>query len=288
MLDGKILGMGLLDYSTIDLNNSEYAEIEVDVLPEHENTGLVTNVIKKLLLMAKNEGKSKIEIWVKSNNLNRLQLIKKLPLELTRTEINSRLYRTDLNLDFIESKYKELSENLSGFDLVIMDKIEYDSSILRDNTDFAEVLLDFINDVQNLGPMEESERADRVMSMSTLKLRAQHSLKVNNNRLNVLLYDGPKIVGRSHVKYPITDTIIQVKTGFTAVRKAYQGRGIASYLKIVVLKELLKLGFEYVDTENSKVNTAMLKINTNLGFKKNYNNFEYAGNLDDLLNYYKI
>ncbi len=286
--DGRILGRGLLDYSTIDLNNTEYAELEIDVLPDHENTGIVSEIIKELLLIANRLGKSKIEIWVKSNNTDRLELIKKLPLNLSRTEINNRLYRNDINFDYINSKYNEFSEKLVGYDLVIMNKFDYDTNILNDDLDFAEVLLDFINDVQNLGPMEESERADREMSMDTLKVRAQHSLKINNNRLNVLLYDGTMIVGRSHVKYPITDTIIQVNTGFTAVRKAYQGKGIATYLKIVVLKELLKLGFEYLDTENSKVNAAMLKINTNLGFRKNYLNYEYSGNLEDMMKYYNL
>lgn len=59
-------------------------------------------------------------------------------------------------------------------------------------------------------------------------------------------------------------------------------------MKIIMLKELEKLVFEYVDTENSKVNDAMLKINTNLGFKQIYANYEYSGNLEDLLNYYKL
>jgi RimJ/RimL family protein N-acetyltransferase len=58
----------------------------------------------------------------------------------------------------------------------------------------------------------------------------------------------------------------QLRTGMTAVRRAYRRRGIALALKVRVLERGRHLGYAEVSTENDSNNRGMLTINEQLGF----------------------
>jgi mycothiol synthase len=60
-----------------------------------------------------------------------------------------------------------------------------------------------------------------------------------------------------------------LRTGLTAVRRAYRRRGIALALKVRSLEFGKANGYSSVQTENESNNRGMLAINDELGFVKN-------------------
>ena len=56
--------------------------------------------------------------------------------------------------------------------------------------------------------------------------------------------------------------------GFTAVRKDYRRRGVATALKLMVAKAASDMGARYVRTSNDSANDRMLNLNSKLGFKR--------------------
>jgi len=56
--------------------------------------------------------------------------------------------------------------------------------------------------------------------------------------------------------------------GFTAVRKEYRRRGIATALKLMVAKAASSTGAKYLRTSNDSANKLILELNTSLGFKR--------------------
>jgi GNAT superfamily N-acetyltransferase len=54
----------------------------------------------------------------------------------------------------------------------------------------------------------------------------------------------------------------------TGVRGDYRGRGIAVAMKSKIIEFAQKHGYDTIETWNSSTNTAMLAINTKLGFKR--------------------
>jgi len=59
-----------------------------------------------------------------------------------------------------------------------------------------------------------------------------------------------------------------LRHGFTGVRRAYRGRGIATALKARVLEFGQQNGYRSVRTNNDESNSAMLKVNERLGYRR--------------------
>lgn len=78
---------------------------------------------------------------------------------------------------------------------------------------------------------------------------------------------GSEFVGESDVlrneKTPRT-----LSQGDTGVRREFRGRGIATALKLRVIGFAKSNGFDTIETWNDSTNTAMLAVNTKLGFKR--------------------
>ena len=76
--------------------------------------------------------------------------------------------------------------------------------------------------------------------------------------------DGDRPVGMASLRLPSTEV---AETGFTAVLRAYRGKGVASALKVAVSEWARQRGIRYIYTGNDLTNAPMLAINTKLGFR---------------------
>ena len=76
--------------------------------------------------------------------------------------------------------------------------------------------------------------------------------------------DGDRPVGMASLRLPSSDV---AETGFTAVLRAYRGKGVASALKVAVCEWARQRGIRYIYTGNDLTNAPMLAINTKLGFR---------------------
>ena len=79
--------------------------------------------------------------------------------------------------------------------------------------------------------------------------------------------DGDEYVGTSNLWLSPEPDVL--RTGLTAVRRAYRRRGIAFALKVRSLEFAKAHGYKRVQTENELNNRGMLAINDELGFVRN-------------------
>jgi mycothiol synthase len=94
-----------------------------------------------------------------------------------------------------------------------------------------------------------------------------------------LAVEGDQYVGTSQLwRAPEPDVL---RTGLTAVRRAYRRRGIAFALKIRSLEFGQAAGYRCVQTENELNNHGMLAINDEIGFSKNPAWVHYLKSFED-------
>lgn len=82
----------------------------------------------------------------------------------------------------------------------------------------------------------------------------------------LIALDGDTWVGLSELR-PTSQAGI-ISNWFTALRREYRGRGLATAMKVMNIVWARANGYREIRTGNSTLNTPMLKINEALGFKK--------------------
>lgn len=89
--------------------------------------------------------------------------------------------------------------------------------------------------------------------------------RVNQPVFAIFACDGDRIVGESSLSLPeLADAAAY--TIYTAVRKAYRGRGLALALKLLTIEAAKARGVTRMRTNNDPDNPAMLAVNAKLGY----------------------
>ena len=73
-------------------------------------------------------------------------------------------------------------------------------------------------------------------------------------------------IARNHEDRSFVGVVTGLEWYFTATDRDWSGRGIATALKVICMREAKARGIETMDTENHEDNLGMLKINRRLGF----------------------
>lgn len=269
--------------------NPEYNDIYVSVHPDYLNQGIGTRMLNILVDKALEIGKSKCIIWVRSDTLDGLaeELVKRLPLKLSLEEKTNRLLKDNINFDYMNDRFVDLKDKIHGkYKVEILEKQDYHGRMLE-NEVFAEEVSDFYNEVNRMIPKEDSELQELHITAQDLRNSSKSELASPSGKIKILVHDDKKIIGMSTTKFANPDHVQHVDTGMTGVRKSYQGQGIATYLKMEMLRYLLTKypDFLYIDTENAQSNAAMIHINEKLGFRHVYSWRFYEGKIGELKHY---
>lgn len=268
-----------------DDKNPDQIWIYVFVLPEYRRNGTGATLFDKIVDFGTKEGRlTFISGLFPIDGDDGPKFLEAKGMVPKLSEKVSRLYKDKVNWDFVNSSFEKLETKFSKYTLVSLDGVEWANKVLSDDN-FAIESADFSTEIDALLPFEEVERVPEVFTIVDERRWAEETLKTAelwNNR-NYYLYDDKRILAMSGTYFPNDPPVRDVGTGLTGVRKAYHRQGMATYLKIKILKYYMENhpDFEYLYTENATSNEGMLGINISLGFKPTYDWQMYQGNLKD-------
>ncbi len=285
----KIIATGFVGYSIGEINtNPDFAEIHITVDPEYTGRGIAKGLLGVLVDKAKELGKTKYHTYINtqdSSGIGRMWL-EKVKAKKTIEECDNRLMRENINWEYIRESIDKLEEKLSMYQFIRMGKDEYLDRVEKDDN-FARELADYLTEVQNLIPRGESSWNDTVVTINDLRSDIEKSRKVNWDAVKIYVFDNKKIIAHTETYHWKEEKVPFAETGMTAVRKEYQRKGIATFLKAKITSHLFSTypEMKFIETENAETNNAMLKINWKLGYREIARWIEYEGKVEDLYRY---
>ncbi len=266
-----------------DDKNPDQLWIYVFVLPEYRKKGLGTILFEKLVEFGKTENRLTFYSGLfPIDGEDGPKFLETKGLTPKLNEKVSRLYKDAINWDFVNSSFDKLESKFSKYTLVSFDGVEWANKVLSDDN-FAIESADFSTEIEALLPLEDIEWVPEVMTIVDARRWAENTLKSSEiwNARTFYLYDDDRILAMSGTYFANDPPVRDVGTGLTGVRKAYHRQGMATYLKIKILKYYMENhpDFEYLYTENAASNEGMLGINMSLGFKPKYAWQMYQGKI---------
>ncbi len=258
--DDSVIGFG--SYSQfLEECEQKVFHIVVQVLPEWRNLGVGT-VLLNILIDAVNElNPSIIKSWTYGECPAGIHMLEKRGF---RENLRVRASRLDLAA-FDMSPYRNIRDTVrqKGIDIKTLEELIQDPERDRKLYDLARELL------QDVPGCEDSDFVD-----FEAFVRDELGPHESSRDTYYIALHGSTYIGECILSpVPLGTTI---RLNMTGVKREYRRQKVALALKLQAIASAKENGFQYMTTRNEVANTAILAINTRLGFERKADLVQYA------------
>jgi len=258
--------------------NKEIGLVEIEVDADFRRQGLGTEILR--IVTRKLLDKKCKFFEVKSAYPSGMNFCQKFGAKITNLKIKNILDMKDVDWDIV---YNWINEGQEKNPDVIIEGFPGHSE--KNIERYCELLAELENDSPTV--VEEGDQEVKEIIDPTRYREYFANLKKNNKSSYTFRSIEPdgQFSALTELFYSKINNPEYLGQGLTGVKKQYRGRGLAKWLKalmLVYIKENLPEA-KYWITGNAQHNTAMLSINKRLGFKPYYEYRLYMFNIDELM-----
>lgn len=261
--DGQVVGYagygGAAEGSRGYATNRPFVWVWGGVIAPHRRRGIGRALLVPAIAYAEGRGARTIDFW--TSEADGFDFVEHLGAEVKAVERESRLYFDGVDWAMVERWIAELAERAPGTELVLLD-----NRLPDDLERYAAAREEMLN----LMPWDDIEHGDITVTPENLRVTMdRHAIDGTEHHTCYTVEPDGAISSITDVVWsPSTPTV--VSQWFTGVHPAYRGRGLGKAIKAAMLRFVRDKydGIQWVSTENSQTNAAMLDINVRLGFRE--------------------
>lgn len=263
LVDGRVVGYagysGAAESSRGYETNRPFVWAWGGVIAPFRRQGIGRGLLMPAIGYAEGRGARTMEFWM--SEPDGFAFIERYGATVKAVGRESRLYFDKIDWDRVERWIVALSERAPGTELVILD-----NRLPDDIEGYAAARERMLN----LMPFDDIEHGDITVTADNLRVTMERH-KIDGSEHHTVYTVEPDGAVSS-----ITDVVWSPSTPntvsqwFTGVDPTYRGRGLGKAIKAAMLRLVREKydGIEWVSTENSQTNDAMLAINVRLGFRE--------------------
>jgi len=263
LVDGRVVGYagygGAAEASRAYASNRPFVWVWGGVITPFRRQGIGRGLLVPAIGYAEGRGARTLDLW--SSEADGFGFLERMGAESKAVERESRLYFDQIDWPLVERWIAELPERALGTELVLLD-----NRLPDDLERYAAAREEMLN----LMPWDDIEHGDITVTPENLRVTMERHAIDGSEHHTVYTVEPDGAISS------ITDVVWspsapnKVSQWFTGVHPAYRGKGLGKAIKAAMLRFVRDKysGIEWVSTENSQTNAAMLAINVRLGFRE--------------------
>lgn len=257
---GERIADGEAAWASVE-ENTHMVQAEIRVLSGHRRRGIGTELLRRVVEVAENEGRTLIIGGTTDRIPAGEAFALRVGAEPAIREHTNRLVLADVDREMIARWIGDGPSRAPGYSLVTVDG-PYPDDLIDEVVDLHQVM--------NTAPREDLDMEDWKLTVDQMRAEEKRTFAAGGERWYVAArHDATgRLVGFTELFYNAKSQPNTFYQGGTAVRPEHRGHALGKWLKAVNLERLMRERPAIVDvrTGNADSNDAMLGINKALGF----------------------